>query len=51
MSALPPVSLPLIPRSSCDGIRWPAFTDAAASRLLALQYQLEQSQWWPAERI
>lgn len=51
MSALPPVLLPLIPRSSCDGIRWPAFADAAASRLLALQYQLEQSQWWPAERI
>jgi phenylacetate-CoA ligase len=40
-----------IPRSSCAGIRWPAFADDTAVRLLALQYQLEQSQWWPAEKI
>lgn len=50
MSALPR-PLPLIPHSACAGIRWPAFTDDNASRLLALQYQLEQSQWWPAARI
>lgn len=40
-----------IARSVCDGVVWPAFTDDIAARLLALQYQLEQSQWWPAERI
>lgn len=44
-------ALPLIPHSACAGIRWPAFTGEAASRLLALQYQLEQSQWWSLEKI
>jgi len=40
-----------VPRSTLAGIAWPALTDPAASRLLALQLQLEQSQWWPAELI
>lgn len=42
---------PLWPRSVCAGVAWPAFTDDNSARLLALQYQLEQSQWWPAARI
>lgn len=40
-----------IPTSRRSGIYWPAmpvFVDAA---VLALQYQLEQSQWWPAETL
>ncbi len=44
-------ALPLIAISNCAGIRWPAFTNNANSLLLAIQYQLEQSQWWPAARI
>ncbi|MFN9488817.1 MAG: phenylacetate--CoA ligase family protein [Betaproteobacteria bacterium] len=43
--------LPMVPRSVCEAVVWPAFTDDASAQLLALQYQLEQSQWWPAERI
>ncbi len=30
---------------------WPAFPDDVASRMLALQYQFEQSQWWPVEQL
>lgn len=40
-----------MPRSTCTGVEWPALPDDASARLLALQYQLEQSQWWPAERL
>jgi phenylacetate-CoA ligase len=43
--------LPLIPRSSCTGVEWPALPDDDAARMLALQYQFEQSQWWPLERL
>ena len=30
---------------------WPALSDDHSARILALQYQLEQSQWWPPQRI
>lgn len=40
---------PLIPRSSVQGIGWPALPGAVAASMLAVQYQLEESQWWPAE--
>jgi phenylacetate-CoA ligase len=39
------------PRSALPGIVWPAVPDDAASRMLALQFQLEHSQWWPPEVI
>ena len=39
------------PRSICAGVVWPAFADDASVRILALQYQFEQSQWWPEERL
>ncbi|MDP1673637.1 MAG: hypothetical protein Q8L65_11025 [Burkholderiales bacterium] len=42
---------PLLPRSACYGVVWPAFVDDASARMLALQYQFEQSQWWPEERL
>jgi phenylacetate-CoA ligase len=42
---------PHVPRSACSGIAWPAPTGELASRLLALQYQFEQTQWWPGERL
>jgi len=42
---------PLLPRSACAGVVWPAFPDDASARMLALQYQFEQSQWWPEERL
>jgi phenylacetate-CoA ligase len=38
-------------RSSLPGITWPAVPDAATAAALAVLWQLEQSQWWPAERL
>jgi len=39
-----------VPRSACAGVVWPALPDEAASRMLALQHQFDQSQWWsPAQ--
>lgn len=39
------------PLSVVPGIVWPALPSAEVVSLLALQYQLEQSQWWPPERL
>lgn len=36
----------MIPKSTVDGIQWPAIPGAAAASMLAMQYQLDQSQWW-----
>ena len=38
-------------RSQLAGIEWPAFPDAGTASLLALAWQLEQSQWWPAAEL
>lgn len=35
----------LLPKSAAQGIVWPALPNPTDSLLLALQYQLEQSQW------
>ncbi len=37
--------------SCVPGIEWPALPTAAGATMLAMQFQLERSQWWPAERI
>jgi phenylacetate-CoA ligase len=39
------------PVSAVEGVAWPAIPDRTGNIFLALLYQLEQSQWWPAERI
>lgn len=41
----------MIPRSSVVGVVWPALTDVATSAQLALQWQLEQSQWWSPDEL
>lgn len=46
-----PVKEPAIPNSGCTGIHWPATPGPSDAMLLALQHQLEQSQWWPAETL
>lgn len=33
------------------GVRWPAVPSARTSRLLALLYQLEESEWWSAAEL
>ncbi len=40
-----------IPKSAIFGAGWPAIPDLAGARLLAMQYQLERSQWWPPEEL
>jgi phenylacetate-CoA ligase len=40
-----------IPQSNVRGILWPAISDQTGNILLSLLFQLEQSQWWPAERL
>jgi phenylacetate-CoA ligase len=42
---------PLSPRSVLSGITWPAIGTNQTRTLLSVLYQLEQSQWWPAERL
>ena len=40
-----------MPRSSVPGLAWPGLPGTAGVTMLALQYQLEQSQWWPADVV
>jgi len=39
------------PVSSVPGILWPALPHAAGQTMLAMQFQLERSQWWSAEQL
>ena len=41
--------LPL--NSIADGIVWPALPDAQGAAILAVLFQLEQTQWWSAARL
>ena len=38
-------------RSAVSGVSWPALPTPEAATLLALQYQFEQSQWWPLPKL
>ena len=38
-------------KSSVEEVDWPAVPDPRGSALLAILFQLEHSQWWPAEQI
>ena len=50
--ALNPHALPYaVPNSALPGAVWPAVPNGAAARMLGLQFQLGQSQWWPPEVI
>ncbi len=41
----------LMPRSSVPGLAWPGLPGTAGITMLALQYQLQQSQWWPPDAL
>ncbi|HUQ08111.1 MAG TPA: hypothetical protein VM261_36700 [Kofleriaceae bacterium] len=41
----------MLPRSSIPGVDWPPVPDAAGATTLALAWQLEQTQWWPAAKL
>lgn len=38
-------------RSGSPGLDWPAIPAGANAMLLAVMYQLEQSEWWPPDKI
>ena len=40
-----------VSESACPGIEWPALPAGRAATLLALEHQLERSQWWPPETL
>ena len=40
-----------VPCNALPANCWSAIPDDAGARMLAMQYQLEQTQWWPAVRI
>jgi phenylacetate-CoA ligase len=40
---------PLAPISAAQGVAWPAVPTAAAQAMLSTQFQLDLSQWWPAD--
>lgn len=39
------------PRSAVTGLAWPALPDSVGASLLAVHYQLAQSEWWPRSRL
>lgn len=39
------------PRTSIETVTWPPLPPPQAVRLMALGQQLDESQWWPAERL
>lgn len=41
----------MAPRSSVRDVVWPAIVGDEDSTLLAMEFQLEQSQWWPAQDL
>ena len=44
-----PQTLPV--RSGVNDIQWPAICAPVGASMLALQFQLQQSEWWPAEQL
>ncbi len=46
-----PKPTPMVPRSRMTGIRWPAILSAHDAQVLALQFQFEQTQWWPESQL
>ena len=38
-------------KSAVPGVKWPGIPSPEGAALLALQYQLEESQWWPREKL
>ena len=39
------------PRSGLEGVAWPALLPEWQAKLLAIEFQLEQSEWWTAEEL
>ncbi len=46
-----PAAPPLTVASAVPGIAWPALPAASGAALLGILFQLDRTQWWPADRI
>lgn len=51
MSAAPREGFPAAPRSGVDTVLWPALLPELQAKLLAIEFQLEQSEWWTAAEL
>ena len=51
MNASPPgFELPAV-RSGIEGVAWPGIAADGAAQLLAMNFQLERTQWWTPEQL
>jgi phenylacetate-CoA ligase len=46
MTDAPHEGFPAAPRSGVESVAWPALLPDAKAKLLAIEFQLEQSEWW-----
>ncbi|HKF70368.1 MAG TPA: hypothetical protein VKB68_01360 [Stellaceae bacterium] len=51
MTGAPHEAFPAPPRSGSDTVLWPALLPDAQAKLLAIEFQLEQSEWWTAAEL
>src|SRR5262249_27356477 len=49
--AAPPEGFPVAPRSGVETVAWPALVPDPQAMLLAIEFQLEQSEWWTAAEL
>jgi hypothetical protein len=46
MADAPHEGFPAAPRSGIESVVWPALLPGLPAKLLAIEFQLEQSEWW-----
>ena len=51
MTDAPREGFPAAPRSGVDTVLWPALLPDLEAKLLAIEFQLEQSEWWTAAEL
>jgi phenylacetate-CoA ligase len=51
MTDAPREGFPAAPRSGVDTVLWPAVLPDLEAKLLAIEFQLEQSEWWTAVEL
>ena len=51
MTDAPREGFPAAPRSVVDTVLWPALLPDLQAKLLAIEFQLEQSEWWTAAEL
>jgi phenylacetate-CoA ligase len=51
MTAAPREGFPAAPRSGVETVLWPALLPELQAKLLAIEFQLEQTEWWTEEEL